>query len=91
MTTEFLAKPSSSCCLKGSIHDGDAQGTVATVAGVETYVSRPAEGKANGNIVFYFADIHGLSINARLLMDTVACAGYLVLGLDYFHGVSLSF
>lgn len=83
----YLANPPGACCLKGVIHDGEPQGSIVTVAGVETYIARPAEGKVNGNIVLYFPDIFGLGKNARLLIDGFACAGYLVLALDYFRGV----
>ncbi|RDW57184.1 hypothetical protein BP6252_13832 [Coleophoma cylindrospora] len=86
----YLAKPSSTCCLKGTIHDGEPQGKFATVANVETYISQPEEGNANGNIVLYFADIWGISQNARLIMDSLACSGYLTLGLDYFQGDDIS-
>lgn len=33
-------------------------------------------------------DVFGLFNNALLIMDAFAEAGYLALGLDYFHGVS---
>ena len=83
----YLAKPCGTCCIKGAIHEGKPQGSIVTVAGVETYVTRPAEGKANGNIVLYFPDIFALGSNCRLLMDSYASAGYVVLALDYFRGV----
>jgi hypothetical protein len=82
-----LAKPPGACCLKGAIHDGEPEGECITVAGVETYVSAAKE-NANGNIVLYFPDIFALFKNGRLVMDSIACAGYQVLGLDYFQGVS---
>ncbi|KAH9885921.1 hypothetical protein F4778DRAFT_774182 [Xylariomycetidae sp. FL2044] len=83
---EYLAKPSGACCLQGSIHSGEPRGTFTTVADVETYVSRPAEGKENGNILLYFPDVWGMFPNGLLIMDGFAEAGYLVLGLDYFRG-----
>lgn len=85
-STDYLAKPSGACCLKGSIHNGDARGSFESVAGIETYVSRPSN--PNGNIVLYFADVFGMFKNGLLIMDAFADAGYLVLGLDYFQGVS---
>ncbi|KAF2481433.1 Alpha/Beta hydrolase protein [Neohortaea acidophila] len=81
-----IAKPSAACCLKGNIHEGQAKGTTTTIAGVETYIAKPAEGAANGNVVLYFPDVFGLFNNALLIMDAFAEAGYLALGLDYFHG-----
>lgn len=86
--SDFLAKPSSSCCLYGSLHQGHPRGIFAPVAGVDTYVSLPDPAKANGNIVLYFPDVWGMFTNGLLVMDAFADAGYLVLGVDYFRGVS---
>jgi dienelactone hydrolase len=83
----YLAKPSGSCCLKGTIHEGESRGTWETIADVETYISKPAPEKANGNILLYFPDVWGMFPNGLLVMDAFADAGYLVLGLDYFRGV----
>jgi dienelactone hydrolase len=85
---KYLAKPSGACCLKGTIHEGESKGTWETIAEVETYISRPPEGKANGNILLYFPDVWGMFPNGLLVMDAFADAGYLVLGLDYFRGVN---
>jgi hypothetical protein len=83
-----LAKPSGACCLKGSIHEGKSRGSFVTIADVETYIARPQEGKANNHILLYFPDVWGMFPNGLLIMDAFADAGYLVLGLDYFRGVS---
>lgn len=83
----LLAKAPSTCCLKGVIANGEPRGSLTVLSDVETYVSPPDAAKTNGNIVIYFADIFGLSTNGRLIMDSFAGAGYLVLGLDYFRGV----
>jgi len=85
----YLAKPSGPCCLKGFIHDGEPRGTISPIVGIETYVVHPHEGQANGNVILYFPDVWGLFTNGMLVMDSFAEAGYLVLGLDYFMGVSL--
>lgn len=83
----YLAKPSGSCCLKGTIHKGEARGKWETIAGVETYISTPSRGNANGNVLLYFPDVWGMFPNGLLVMDAFADAGYIVLGLDYFRGV----
>lgn len=83
----YLAKPSGDCCLKGTLHEGEARGSWETIAEVETYIARPPEGEANGNILLYFPDVWGMFPNGFLVMDAFADAGYLVLGLDYFRGV----
>ncbi|CAD0110206.1 unnamed protein product, partial [Aureobasidium uvarum] len=83
---EYLAKPSGTCCLKGTIHAGESQGSWQEIAGVETYIARPPLGKENGNILLYFPDVWGMFPNGLLVMDAFAGAGYLTLGLDYFRG-----
>jgi len=82
-----IAKPSGACCLQGTLHDGEPRGTTTTVAGIETYVVEPPQGKANGHIVLYFPDVWGFFNNGFLVMDGFADAGFLTLGLDYFRGV----
>lgn len=81
----WLAKPSGDCCLKGHMHTGTPRGQFHTIADVDTYIVHPPEGKANGHIMLYYADVYGMFINAQLIMDEFADAGYLTLGLDYFQ------
>ena len=88
---EYLAKPSGACCLKGFIHDGEPRGTFSTLTEIETYVVHPKSGSGNGNIILYFPDVWGMFTNGLLVMDSFAEAGYTVLGLDYFRGVSARF
>ncbi|KAH7123305.1 hypothetical protein B0J13DRAFT_599081 [Dactylonectria estremocensis] len=83
---QYLAKPSGPCCLKGTIHKGEARGAWETIADVETYISKPPIDRANGHILLYFPDVWGMFPNGFLVMDAFADAGYLVLGLDYFRG-----
>jgi len=87
---EWLAKPSGACCLKGHIHSGDPRGEYEWIADMETYIVHPPEGKANGHIVLYYPDVFGFFTNGLLIMDEIADAGYTVLGIDYFQGVSHS-
>jgi hypothetical protein len=86
-TDAYLAKPSGSCCLKGTIHKGEGRGRWETIANVETYISVPPASKSNGNVLLYFPDVFGMFPNGLLVMDAFASAGYTVLGLDYFRGV----
>ncbi|KAK5630616.1 hypothetical protein RRF57_006331 [Xylaria bambusicola] len=83
---EYLAKPSGSCCLEGTIHEGEARGRWGMIEGIETYITTPPRTKANGHILLYFPDIWGLFLNSLLVMDAFADTGYLTLGLDYFCG-----
>ena len=84
----FLAQPSGACCLSGFIHKGEPQGSYSMIADVETYIVHPKPSKTNGHILLYFPDVWGMFSNGLLVMDSFAEAGYLVMGLDYFRGVS---
>ncbi|EIW63762.1 alpha/beta-hydrolase [Trametes versicolor FP-101664 SS1] len=78
-------------CLQTVQHVGDPRGTVEQIAGVNTYVARPASGGSD-KIILFFADVFGaLYVNSKLLMDYWAEHGYLVLALDYFEGDSYGF
>jgi dienelactone hydrolase len=83
---EYLAAPSSSCCLTGHLHTGTPRGSFSQLANITTYISHPPAGKSNGHILLYFADVYGMFTNGQLVMDSFADAGYLTLGLDYFNG-----
>ena len=82
-----IAKPSDTCCTIGTLHEGEPRGRFETIANVETYVTTPPEGKANGHILLYFPDVWGFFNNGFLVMDGFANEGFLTLGLDYFRGV----
>lgn len=88
---QYLAKPSGACCLKGNMWDSKPRGDYTSIADVETYVAKPPQGKVNGNLVLYFPDVWGFFNNGMLICDAFADAGYLVLALDYFRGVSADF
>lgn len=89
---KVLAKPPSECCFRpGSQQVGTSRGTIRQIGGVDTYISTPdPSGITNGKVLLYFPDAFGLYKNACLMMDQFAAAGYLVLGVDYFNGVSLT-
>ena len=82
----YLAKPPAQCCLTGSLHVGEPRGSIETIEGVDTYISKPKNGSGYGNIIFYFPDVWGLHKNGCLMMDGFADAGYTVFGIDYFRG-----
>ena len=84
----YIAKPSGDCCLKGTIHSGKPRGSFTTITDIETYVVRPQHDNDTGNVIFYFPDVWGLFVNGLLVCDAFADAGYHVLALDYFRGVS---
>jgi len=85
-----LAGPPGDCCVKGVKHFGDPSGETITIAGVQTYISKPPPAKDSSpdkKIILYFADVFGpFYINAQLLQDYYASHGFTVLGIDYFFG-----
>ncbi len=84
---EYLAHPPSACCFSGTIHTGTPRGATEDILGVPSYISRPTEANvANGHVVLYFPDVWGFSVNAQLVMDGFADAGFLAVGMDYFRG-----
>ncbi|KAI1791011.1 alpha/beta-hydrolase [Ganoderma leucocontextum] len=88
--SHVLAGPPGDCCRRTVQHVGEKRGTIETVAGVETYVSRPKDG-SNKKIILFFADVYGpIYINSQLIMDYWAENGYLVVGLDYFEDDSMT-
>ena len=86
----YLAIPAGDHCLSGNLHTGDTRGKVEIIEDAPTYITSPHPGKGNGNILFYYPDVHGFYKNAMLLMDAFADAGYTVFGIDYFRDVTAS-
>jgi hypothetical protein len=86
----YLAIPPGDHCLSGNLHTGDTRGKTEIIEEAPTYITSPHPGKGNGNILFYYPDVHGFYNNALLLMDAFADAGYTVFGIDYFRDVTVS-
>ncbi|KZT09939.1 alpha/beta-hydrolase [Laetiporus sulphureus 93-53] len=75
------------CCIKTVEHTGTARGTTESIAGIETYVARPANLGEKRKIILFFSDVFGpFFLNTQLLMDYWASHGYLVLAIDYLEG-----
>ena len=83
----YLAIPPGDHCLSGNLHTGETRGKVEVIEEAPTYITSPHPGKGNGNILFYYPDVHGFYNNSLLLMDAFADAGYTVFGIDYFRDV----
>jgi len=67
-------------------HEGVATGENKTVDGITIYHAYP-QVKSTDNAILFFTDIFGLALpQNRLLADSYAQAGYLVLLPDYFKG-----
>ena len=48
---KVIATAPQDCCLRGTIHEGEAKGKTVSIHGVDTYVAEPPAEKANGNVV----------------------------------------
>ncbi|KAI0721211.1 Alpha/Beta hydrolase protein [Fomitopsis betulina] len=82
-----IARAPGDCCIKTVEHSGTARGTTEKIAGIDTYVARPAELGEKRKVILFFADVYGpFFLNSQLIMDYWASNGYLVLALDYFEG-----
>ena len=88
-STTVLAGPPGDCCVKGVKHFGEPSGETTTIAGVQTYISKPPPAKDSSHdkkIILYFADVFGpFYINAQLLQDYYASHG--LSQLDPCHSV----
>lgn len=74
-------------CIKGSLDEGTPKGQDSTIAGVPCYITKPEAEAANGCAVILATDIFGYHlINARLIADAYADAGYICVVPDYFKG-----
>lgn len=105
MDQTVLAFPPSTCCFGGFRHSGTPRGRLERIGGIDTYISVPLKdsdgedmdgdvdgdrgGGGNGKVLLYFSDAFGLYENAFLMMDGFAAKGWVVLGVDYFKGVSI--
>ena len=74
-----LAGPPGVCCVKGVKHFGEPSGEIITIAGVQTYISKPPPAKDSSHdkkIILYLADVFGpFYVNAQLLQDYYASHG----------------
>lgn len=74
-------------CIKGSLDEGTPRGQDSTIAGVPCYITQPPAEAANGCAVILATDAFGYQlINARLIADAYADAGYVCVVPDYFQG-----
>jgi len=67
-------------------HEGTPTGEVKNIGGINVYHAYPPN-KSTDNAILFLTDIFGLQLpQNRLLADSYAAAGYLVLLPDYFKG-----
>ena len=97
MTTQsqVLAGPPGDCCLKGVKHFGNPSGEIITIAGIQTYISKPPPPPAKledgssseqledkKKIILFLADVYGpFFINAQLLQNYYASQGLFTISI----------
>jgi hypothetical protein len=83
-STVLAGPPGGDCCVKGIKHFGEPSGETITIAGIQTYISKPppppkdstSSSHVDKKIILYFADVFGpFYINAQLLQDYYASHG----------------
>jgi dienelactone hydrolase len=78
-------------CLKGSLDQGTPRGKDSSIAGFPCYLTQPSADTANGCAVILATDVFGYQlINARLIADAYADAGYICVVPDCFQGEPMS-
>lgn len=77
-----------SCCVGGSIHNGNTTGEERELYGLNVYVSSPANNVTPKAVIVFIPDAFGWKfINNRLLADKYAKKGqFLVLLPDFMNG-----
>jgi dienelactone hydrolase len=75
-------------CFRGGVVTGDPKGTIETLYGTTTYVTKPQENLASPSTIVYFTDAFGLNlVNNKDLADAYAsAAGVRVLVPDIIPG-----
>ncbi|RAH49638.1 alpha/beta-hydrolase [Aspergillus brunneoviolaceus CBS 621.78] len=78
----------STCCITGTLHEGEPKGTIQDIENISTYITHPPT--ATKKAILLLTDVIGHRfLNAQLLADQFAAAGYLVLMPDLFTGDSV--
>ncbi|KAG0698247.1 dienelactone hydrolase [Suillus ampliporus] len=77
-------------CIQGVRHEGEPQGKLETIGGVDCYVATPAVDYPKDKVVLFLPDVFGIElINAKLLADDFATNGFKVVAIDYLNGDAL--
>jgi dienelactone hydrolase len=77
-------------CVTGTLHTSTPTGIETTINGIPTYVTRPAKGQRERDLIIYITDIFQWRFpNSRLLAGRYAKkGGYVVYIPDFMRGKS---
>ncbi|PIL35178.1 hypothetical protein GSI_02968 [Ganoderma sinense ZZ0214-1] len=77
-------------CISGVRHEGEPEGQIQTIAGVQVYVATPTIDYPKDKAILFLTDVFGLPLsNNKLLADDFARNGFKVYVPDYFDNDAL--
>ncbi|PYH76349.1 alpha/beta-hydrolase [Aspergillus uvarum CBS 121591] len=78
----------STCCITGTLHEGEPKGTIQDIENISTYITHPPTDTKKA--ILLLTDVIGHRfVNAQLIADQFAAAGYAVIMPDLFAGDSV--
>jgi len=83
MTSEALSED----CVSGVRHEGEPEGKIEQIAGIECYVATPTTDYPKEKVILFLTDVFGLTLNNnKLLADGFAQNGFKVVMPDILIG-----
>ncbi|KAH9893553.1 alpha/beta-hydrolase [Cubamyces lactineus] len=74
-------------CFKGVRHEGQPEGRIEQIGGIECYVATPAGDYDKSKVVLFLTDVFGIPlVNNKLLADDFARNGFRTVMPDLFNG-----
>ncbi|OCH96371.1 alpha/beta-hydrolase [Obba rivulosa] len=74
-------------CISGVRHEGQPEGKLEKIGGIECYVGTPTVDYPKDKVVLFLTDVFGLSlVNNKLLVDDFARNGFRTIAPDLFNG-----
>ncbi|KAH9941263.1 dienelactone hydrolase endo-1,3,1,4-beta-D-glucanase [Epithele typhae] len=85
-----MSGPMCDDCFIGVRHEGEPEGKIDQISGVECYVGTPAGDHDKAKVVLFLSDVFGIPlVNNKLLVDDFARNGYRAVMPDLFQGEAL--
>ncbi|EMD39198.1 hypothetical protein CERSUDRAFT_81960 [Gelatoporia subvermispora B] len=74
-------------CISGVRHEGEPEGKLEKIGGIECYVGTPTIDYPKDKVVLFLTDVFGLPLNNnKLLVDDFARNGFRTIAPDIFNG-----